>query len=255
MAARPAGILLEVCVASVEDAGAAEQNGAGRLELNTALALGGLTPSLGLLLEVKAAVQLPVIALVRPRPGGFAYSAADFRVLRRDVELLLAQGAEGVAVGVLHSDGTIDRARCRELVEQVGRAEAVFHRAFDVTPDPALALEQLIDLGFRRVLTSGQEETAYNGAARIATLIQQAAGRIEVLPGGGINCFNLADVVIRTGCNQVHATLRHPRQDLSTSARPQVSFGARIGPPEDRFDATNPDAVAELVAALEKARK
>jgi copper homeostasis protein len=254
MAARAADILLEVCVASVDDACAAEQNGAGRLELNAALALGGLTPSLGLLLEVKAAVRLPVIALVRPRPGGFAYSAADFRVLRRDVELLLAQGAAGVAVGVLHPDGTIDRARCRELMGQVGQAEAVFHRAFDVTPDPAVALEELIDLGFRRVLTSGQEESAYNGSARIAALIRQAAGRIEVLPGGGINRFNLADVVTRTGCNQVHATLRHARPDPSTSARPQVSFGGKSGPPEDRFDATNPDAVADLVAALKGIR-
>jgi copper homeostasis protein len=250
MAARPAGMLLEVGVASVEDACAAEQNGAGRLELCSGLALGGVTPSLGLFLEVKAAVALPVIVLVRPRPGGFAYSAADYRVLCRDLDLLLAHGADGVAIGVLHPDGTIDRARCQILLRQVGPAEAVFHRAFDVTPEPGVALEELIDLGFRRVLTSGQEESAYNGAALIAALINQAAGRIEVLPAGGLNRFNLADVVRRTGCDQVHATLRFAQSDPSPSARPHISFGTKIASPEDRYDATNPKAVAALVAAL-----
>jgi copper homeostasis protein len=243
-------ILLEVGVASVEDACNAEQNGADRLELSAALALGGLTPSLGLLLEVKAAVRLPIIALVRPRPGGFAYSPAEFRVLQRDIDVALTHGAAGIAVGVLNPDGRIDRSRCWELVRQVGQAETVFHRAFDVTPDPIIALEELIDLGFRRVLTSGQEETAYYGSALIAALIRQSAGRIEVLPGGGINRFTVADVIARTCCEQVHATLRHTLPDPSCSARPQITFGARLSSREDRFEATNGAAVANLVEAL-----
>src|SRR5881296_3445876 len=111
-----ARVLLEVAVASVEDALAAQGGGADRVELNAALALGGLTPSLGTLLEVKAAVRLPVLAMARPRPGGFAYSAADFRVLRRDLELLLQHGADGVVCGVLHEDGTVDMERCCELL-------------------------------------------------------------------------------------------------------------------------------------------
>ena len=245
-------LLLEVCIASVDDALAAKAGGADRLELNAALPLGGLTPSLGMLIEVVQAVPLPVIAMARPRPGGFCYSEADYRTLRRDVDLLLSHGAAGVAFGILHEDGRIDAERCREVVRQVGPREAVFHRAFDVTPDPFAALELLIDLGVRRVLTSGQEESAYNGSALIAALVRRAAGRIEVLPAGGINRFTVADVAARTGCDQVHASLRHAVSDRSTAARPRVSFGAASRPPEDRYVATDPAAVAELSDLLRR---
>jgi copper homeostasis protein len=239
-------VLLEVPVASVEDARGAEEGGADRLELNAALALGGLTPSLGTLIEVKAAVALPVLAMIRPRPGGFAYSETDFRVMCRDAALAVQHGADGIVFGVLTADGLVDTHRCRELVRRVGGRTAVFHRAFDVTPDPFVALEQLIDLGFRRVMTSGQEESAYNGAAMIAALIGRAAGRIEVLPAGGINRFTVADVVARTGAEQVHASLRTRREDRSVAARPQVSFGGAARAAEDRYDATSAEAVAQL---------
>jgi copper homeostasis protein len=243
-------ILLEVCIASVEDALAAQAGGADRLELNTALPLGGLTPSLGLLEEVRRAVVLPLIVMARPRPGGFAYSDADFRVLCRDADLALQRGADAIAFGVLTAEGRIDRTRVARLIEQVGPQRAVFHRAFDVTPDPTEALQTLIDLGVRRVLTSGQQASAYQGAATIAALRTQAAGRIEMLPAGGINPFTLADVLVRTGCDQVHASLRTTREDRSTAARPQVRFGTPVNPPEDRFDATSEELVRQLRAML-----
>jgi copper homeostasis protein len=243
-------ILLEVPVASVEDALAAQQGGADRLELNAALMLGGLTPSLGTLIEVKAAVALPVLVMIRPRPGGFCYSAADFKAMQRDVDLALQHGADGVVLGILTVDGRVDRDRCRRLLMQAMDRVAVFHRAFDVVPDPVEALEVLIDLGFRRVMTSGQEETAYNGAKRIAELIGRATGRIEVLAAGGINRFTIADVVSRTGCDQVHASLRTKQEDRSVAARPQVSFGGSVKLPEDRYDTTRAESVAELRALL-----
>ena len=245
-----APILLEIAIASVEDAVSAQTGGADRLELNAALALGGLTPSSGTLLEVKQAVTLPVMVMVRPRGGGFCYSAADFRVMRRDIDLALAHGADGIVLGVLTEDGQVDLDRCRQLIGQVHGRTVVFHRAFDVTPDPFLALEQLIDLGVHRVMTSGQEASAYNGVALIAELIRRAAGRIEVLPAAGINRFTVADVVARTGCTQVHASLRGRRLDRSTEARPQVSFGAAASAGEGQYDATDPAAVAELRALL-----
>ena len=244
-------IVLEIAVASVEDALAAERGGADRLELNAALALGGSTPSLGTLIEVKQTVVLPVFVMVRPRPGGFCYSAADFRVVQRDIELSLAHGADGIVFGVLTEDGRVDVPRCRELIRQAGKSPVVFHRAFDVTPDPLAALEQLIDLGVRRVLTSGQEVSAYNGAATIAELIRRSAGRIEVLPAAGINRFTVADVVARTGCDQVHTSLRGTRTDPSTTARPHISFGGGGWQSEDRYDATDPAAVAELRRRLD----
>jgi copper homeostasis protein len=243
-------ILLEVCIASVEDALAARAGGADRLELNAALNLGGLTPSAGLLVEVRRAVALPLIVMARPRPGGFCYSDAEFRVLLRDVAFSLEQGADGIAFGVLTEAGEIDRERTRRVVEQVGPRQAVFHRAFDVTPDPARALEQLVELGVRRIMTSGQEETALAGASRIAALIEQAAGRIEVLPAGGVNPITVAEVLARTGCDQVHASLRASRPDRSTAARPQVRFGTATNPPDDRFEATSEDRVRQMRVLL-----
>jgi copper homeostasis protein len=243
-------VLLEVPVASVEDALAAQAGGADRLELNAALSVGGLTPSLGTLIEVKAAVSIPIVVMLRPRPGGFDYSPADFKVMQRDTDLLLQHGADGVAFGVMHADGQVDVARCQRLLRQLGDTVAVFHRAFDVTPDPFAALERLIDLGFRRVMTSGQEESAHNGAALIAALIQRAARRIEILPAGGIQRFTVTDVVARTGCDQVHASLRTKRVDSSVAARPHVSFGGPIKLPEDRYDATSAEAVAEMKRLL-----
>jgi copper homeostasis protein len=243
-------ILLEVAIASVDDALAAAKGGADRLELNAALALGGLTPSLGALIEVKAAVQLPVLAMVRPRPGGFAYSAADFQVMQRDADLALQHGADGIVFGILTDTGRVDVDRCRRLVQQAGNQAVVFHRAFDVTPEPFEALEQLIDLGIQRVMTSGQQADAKSGAELIAELIKRAARRIEVLPAGGINRVTVANVLARTGCRQVHASLRSNRHDRSVAARPQIVFGGPSQLPEDQYQATNGEAVAEMRALL-----
>jgi copper homeostasis protein len=244
-------IILEIAIASVEDAVAAQSGGADRVELNAALALGGLTPSLGTLLEVKQTIALPVMVMIRPRPGGFHYRPADFHVMRRDLDLALAHGADGIVLGVLTEDGQVDVPRCQQLIQQVGQRPVAFHRAFDVTPDQFVALEQLIDLGVRRVMTSGQETNAYNGAATIAELICRAAGRIEVLPAAGIHRFTVADVVRRTGCDQVHASLRGSKVDRSTMARPHVSFGVIGSHGEDRYDATDATAVAEMRALLD----
>jgi copper homeostasis protein len=245
-------LLLEVPVASAEDALAAQAGGANRLELNAALSLGGQTPSLGTLIEIKAAVALPVFVMIRPRPGGFAYSPTDFQVMLRDVDLALQNGADGIVFGILTEDGQVDVDRCRRLLQPIGDHPAVFHRAFDVTPDPHEALEQLIDLGFRRVMTSGQEQTAYNGVKLIAELIRRAAGRIEILPAGGINRFTVGDVLSRSGCDQVHASLRFQREDRSVLARPQVSLTGAAKVPEDRYEATSAEAVAELRRLMDR---
>jgi copper homeostasis protein len=245
-------VLLEVAVASLDDALVAVGAGADRLELNAALALGGLTPSLGTLIEVKQAVAIPVVVMIRPRPGGFAYTAAEFRVMQRDTDLALAHGADGIAFGILQADGQVDAERNRRLVEQIGDLTAVFHRAFDVTPDASAALEELIALGFQRVMTSGQMASALLGADTISALIRQAAGRIEILPAAGINAQTAAAVLGRTGCEQLHASLRGHRTDPSTRSRPEVRFGSRLPASEEEYEATDPAAVAELVARLRR---
>lgn len=241
-------VLLEVAIATAEDALAARDNGADRVELNAALALGGLTPSLGLVEETYE-VGVEVIAMARPRPGGFCYTAAEFRVLLRDVELMVKAGADGVAFGVLTADGRVDRKRCAEVEERIWPKVAVFHRAFDVTPDPIEALEELIELGVKRVMTSGQEATAIQGASLIARLIEQAKGRIEILPAAGIKPSHVLELVERTGCDQVHGSLRTTLVDRSTMARPSVHFGGAT--PEDRYEATAPEVVREMRALLD----
>ncbi len=243
-------VLLEVCIASVDDAIAAMAGGADRLELNSALSLGGLTPSPGSFAEVRRMAKVPLIAMVRPRPGGFCYSANEFNVMLRDAEWLLDAGADGLAFGVLTAAGRVNVARCRRLRELCGSRVAVFHRAFDVSPEPMAAIDVLIDLGFRRVMTSGQEATAYNGSPLIARLIQHAAGRIEVLPAGGINRFTVEDIVARTGCDQVHASLRTTVRDTSICARSQITFSSVRSLPEDRFEQTSAEAVATVKALL-----
>jgi copper homeostasis protein len=205
--------LLEVAIATLDDARRAQAGGADRLELNSALELGGLTPSLGALLAVREAVALPVVVMVRPRAGGFVYSAGEWATVRRDADLLLANGAEGVAVGVLHPDGTINAPRLRALVGQVGGRRCVFHRAFDVTPDPVAALDTLIDLGVARVLTSGQRASAVEGADLIRRLVRHAEGRIEILPGSGVGPDNAAGLLTYTGARQLHGSFSVVRND------------------------------------------
>jgi copper homeostasis protein len=243
-------IKLEICTASPEDCVAAEQGGADRVELNCALMLGGLTPSLGSLREALAAIRIPLICMIRPRAGGFCYSAAEFQVMLRDAESALSEGADGIAFGILTASGKIDLERCRQMRQLCGDREAVFHRAFDVVPDTTPALDQLIDFGITRVMTSGQEASAYNGIANIASYIKHAAGRIEILAAGGINRFTISDVVARTECDQVHASLSTTKKDTSVSARPQVSFGGTLKPPEEGFPVTDGTAVANLRQAL-----
>jgi len=247
----PDRVLLEICVGSVDDALAAVAKGADRLELNCALTLGGLTPSVGLFAEVRRRVRVPIIAMVRPRSGGFAYSAADFEVMVQDATSLLAAGADGLAFGILTAGGEIDVVRCRQLREVCGDRTAVFHRAFDVMPDPVVALDCLIDLGFRRVMTSGQAESAA-GADTLSVIIRHAAGRIEVLQAGGVNENSAGEVIARTRCDQVHAGLRTVGRDPSVSARPSIRFGSTGSAPESEFDRTDAFAVAALRSVLDR---
>ena len=236
-------ILIEVCTGSLDDAVEAQAGGADRIELNSGLFEGGLTPSLGTLIEAKQRLTIPVMCMIRPREGGFCYTENELAVMQRDIQLAVDHGADGIVLGVLQEDGAIDLPRLRSLLARAGTCQTVFHRAFDVAPDPMLALEQLIDMGVTRILTSGQEETVYNGCALIRQLIEKAAGRIEILPGGGIDAFNLRDVLDRTGTDQIHVAPLKPCMDLSTQARPHVFFGGSLRPPETCYEMIDRAAV------------
>lgn len=175
--------------------------------------LGGLTPSMGLLEEVKRAVTTPVVAMVRPRTGGFRYSPAEHRVMLRDAELLLAAGADGIVSGALRDDGTLDENFWLPLRRLSEGRQLVFHRALDVVSDPLTLLRQLIDSGTTRVLTSGGCETAWEGRDQIARLRQIADARIEILAGSGVSPDNALSLVRFTGCDQVHGSFSQSRSD------------------------------------------
>jgi copper homeostasis protein len=245
-----ANVLLEICCGSIDDAIEAEKGGADRVELCSALFLGGLTPSLGTIQEAKRRLKIPIMVMVRPRAGGFAYSEAELASMERDAEAAVENGADGVVFGILQSDGGIDIARCRQIRRLIGKRQAVFHRAFDVTPDPFEALEQLVDMGITRVLTSGQKESVPEGVELIQKLVERARDRIEILPGGGIQPWNIKEIVEKTHCLQVHMTASKTAFDNSTQARPAIAFGGALHPPEDRYQVTDAQLVRQLSAML-----
>lgn len=210
-------ILFEACVDSVEGALTAERGGAGRVELCANLPEGGTTPSHGLLAETCARVRIPVQAMVRPRGGDFLYSDLEFAVMRRDLEVARDCGAHGIVCGMLMEDGRLDRRRMEELVRLARPLGVTCHRAFDMTRDPFEALEDLIALGVERVLTSGQRQTALEGLDLLTKLVQQARGRIQVMPGGSITEFNVAIILKQTRANEVHA---YPR----TTSKSRMHF-------------------------------
>jgi copper homeostasis protein len=248
-------VLLEVIATSLDDARAAAAGGADRFELCAALALGGLSPSLGLLDAVKRDVpRIPVMFMLRPREAGMAYADADLSVIERDAELALEHGADGLVFGVLTEQGDVNPDACERVLRiarQRPAAQTVFHRAFDVVAEPARALEQLIDLGFTRVLTSGRASRATDGLDEIRRTIDRAAGRIEVLPGGGIDAGNAARVVEVTGADQVHFSATCARVDPSTKANPLVRFGATEPADERTYRATSADAVRAVRQVLD----
>ena len=253
----PPRILLETIVSSLDDARAAATGGADRFELCSALALGGLTPSLGTLAAINAEVAVPVMFMVRPREGGMAYTEGELAVMERDAALALEHGADGLVFGFLTPDGEVDLPRCRRLlvlVEGAGRrVQTVFHRAFDVTARSEVALEQLVDLGITRVLTSGRAAEAMDGLDEIRRTHEQAADRIQVLPGGGIRADNVAEVVRRTGVDQVHLSVTSPAPDPSASANPNVRFGVDAPTTELEYRAVDEGKVREVRSVLDAA--
>ena len=244
-------ILIEVCCGSVDDAVAAQAGGADRIELNSSLFLGGLTPSLGCFVETKKRLTIPVMVMIRPRSGGFCYTESEMATMLRDCRIMTEHGADGVVFGILKEDGSVDIERCQEIMARIEPAEAVFHRAFDVTPEPFEALDQLIELGIQRVLTSGQAQAALEGADLIKRLIDRAAQRIEILPGAGIRPHNVNDLVDRTGASQVHFGIFQTRIDPSTQNNPTITFGGSVCPSEDKYSVIDVKSVQSVKQQLQ----
>ena len=202
--------ILEVCANSVASAIAAQEGGAFRVELCENLNEGGTTPSYGAIATARKLIAIQLNILIRPRSGDFLYTDLEFEVMKTDIKLCIQAECDGIVVGILNKDGTIDVPRCTELVELARQAglSTTFHRAFDMCADQFKALEQIIDMGFDRILTSGGKSTAIEGARRIAELVEKAAGRIIIMPGSGINENNVADLMHFTGTTEIHSSAK-----------------------------------------------
>ncbi len=221
----PAGsVLFELCAGGIGDVLLGTRLGVDRIELNCGMVAGGLTPSLALTMQSRALFSGPIIAMIRPREGGFCYSDSEALLMFYEAEQLLALGLNGIAIGFLKPDRTIDTDRCRQLRALLPHTELVFHKAFDWTPDHATSLRQLIDCGFTRILTSAGYRSAADGAHALASLQQQAGSQMEILPGGGIRANNVRQVLEQSGCPQIHSAVREIR-DNHTNTNSDLHFG------------------------------
>jgi len=199
--------LLEISVDGIDKAVAAERGGSDRIELCADLSVGGLTPSKELLRSARERVHIPIYSMIRPRAGDFVYSDSEFAEMRHSVAVAAECGMDGVVLGILRKNRRIDMTRTRRLVDLARPLPVTFHRAFDETPDFARALEEVIQIGAARILTSAGAKTALQGAAKLAELAAAARDRILILPGAGITASNLAEVVQKTGAVEFHSGL------------------------------------------------
>lgn len=245
-------ILVEVCCGSADDIIEAKKAGADRVELNSDLFHGGLTPTIGSLLVAKRETGMKIMTMVRPREGGFCYTDAEFAVAVEDAKQLLANGSDGLVFGFLNADGTIDAGRTAVLagLARAAGKEAVFHRAIDVVPDWKQALDLLIDLKITRVLTSGQEADVSNGTETVREMIRYAAGRIQILPGAGITARNYRRIAEETGADQIHLAAHRSVTDSSVRNNRSIFYGGCLYPPEDRFQIIDRDYISGVVKGL-----
>lgn len=218
--------MLEVCVDTIAGAEAAIAGGAGRIELCSALSEGGLTPSVGAM-QAAARFGVPVYAMIRPRAGSFDFSAAEIAVMIADIGAARRAGLAGVVLGGQATGGRLDTDSLEAMVSAAGPMGKTLHRVIDVVPDPLEALDQAIKLGFERVLTSGQAASADAGQDLIAKMVAQAAGRISVMPGGGLTPDRVGDVLARTGATEAHASCSVPVKAAAASGPFDPAGGLR----------------------------
>jgi len=217
--------LTEVCIGSVVSAIEAAKGGASRVELCDNLPEGGTTPSAGSIEACLNITQLKTMVMIRPRGGDFLYNETEFDIMKRDIKVARQLGAHGVVFGILKPDGTLDRERMLQLIELSGDMDITCHRAFDMTRDPFEAMESLIGMGIRRILTSGQQPKAPLGTKLIAKLVEKAANRIIIMPGAGVN-ENTIGLMVTTGATEFHIAPTRQVESAMDFRNPAVNMGA-----------------------------
>jgi len=242
-------VTLEVCVDSVDSAQAAERGGAQRIELCSDLVEGGVTPSAGLISHIRSSVSLPVFLMIRPRPGDFCYSPDEFEVMKADVGRAKRLGVDGIVLGILTKNGDVDVPRTRQLVEIARPLHVTFHRAFDMTRNLFAALDEVIETGSHRLLTSGGKARAEDGVPRIARLNQRARGRITLVAAGGIRQANVRRILCQSGVAEIHANIATRVRSSMRFRNDNISLGSNRNPEYERLVVRETEVRALLRAA------
>jgi copper homeostasis protein len=239
---------VEICVDSVESAIAAERGGADRVELCSDLLEGGVTPSAGLVSLVRQRIGIGLFVMVRPRGGDFCYTDLEFEIMQQDIQHARVMGADGIILGVLDRTARIDVVRTRQLVELAGSLPVTFHRAIDMTPDPLQALEDVLETGAARVLTSGGAAKVTEGLSTVGRMVKAAKDRIAVMVGGGITPETIVSVAEATGATEFHASLRTARSSPMEFRRQEVQMGEMRDREYLRFIVEEPNVRALTLA-------
>jgi len=236
---------LEVCANSYASAAAAQAGGAKRVELCDNLAEGGTTPSYAHIALSKKNLTIEIWPIIRPRGGDFLYSDFEFELMKEDIKICKSLNCNGIVTGILNNDGTIDMLRCKELIDLAHPLPVAFHRAFDMSNNMEKALEDLIVLGVVRVLTSGGASSAIMGAEKLAQLVKQANGRIEIMPGAGINETNITDLIEKTGATVFHASAKQFVASKMQYRNDETKMGSIDD--EYQYELTSTEKVSKLV--------
>ncbi|WP_249219566.1 copper homeostasis protein CutC [Chitinophaga sp. HK235] len=245
--------VLEICAGSVASCIAAEEGGANRIELCDNLLEGGTTPSYATIAIAREKVKIDLYPIIRPRGGDFLYSDLEFEVMKKDIELCKQLGCNGVVIGILTPDGRIDKRRCKELVDLAWPMGVTFHRAFDMTDNPFEALEDIIEIGCERILTSGARNTAVEGASLLKDLVERANDRIIIMAGSGVRANNIAQLIKTTGVMEYHTSAKAYEDSKMVYRNPNVSMGGIPGVPEYGISLTQRKEVLQIRELAEKA--
>ncbi len=241
---------LEICVDSVESAINAQIAGADRVEFCSNLPEGGTTPGYGAIVSARKNLDIGLHVIIRPRGGDFLYSDLEFDIMRRDIEICGETGVDGIVIGILRTGGNIDIDRTAKLIEFAYPMSATFHRAFDMCNDPVQGLEDVIDAGCARLLTSGLKNKAQDGIEMIRQLVIQAGERLIIMPGGGIDETNVALIVTATRVKEIHLTGRKTIDSEMIFRRQGIYMGGIAGIPEFARKVADPERIKSIVHIL-----
>ena len=244
-------MLVEIVVYNFESAMRAQDGGADRIELCDNPAEGGTTPSAGMVELVRKNLSIDVYAMLRPRGGDFCYSSFEFHAMKRDLAQCQRASVDGVVFGILNPDGTLDRKRCQELIQRARPLKVTCHRAFDMSRDPFEALENCIEAGFDRILTSGLQPQASAGAALIGELVKKAAGRISIMAGSGVNEQTVQDIVKQSGVREIHFSAAASRESIMRYRNPSIANMGSQGDGEYQVRTVDPERVRRTRALAE----